>query len=237
MGTLQLSELRDEILAHLAGRDDISDARITRAINLSQTRMARKMRFEEFEFFETFSKIHSGTKSIDRIIEFSDLVNSNPRDFWSIVCYESGGNGRERKLVRKPTREMDKIWAAPEVSYLSTEMPHTYVVWDEKIELFPIMNQSYSFDIRGYKWPTALSADTDVSEFKEKDDCIINLTTSYLFGTLGEYERQGRFFNIYIDMMQDAMKEEDKPDETLAVEMRPHVSRQWWNDPWIKGIP
>lgn len=237
MGTLQLSELREEVLAHLAGRDDISDSRITRVLNLSQMRMARKVRFDELEFYETVSKTFADDVTTDRFIAYSDMTNTNPREFWSVVCYTSAGNGRERKLEGRRAREMDRLWPAPEVSYLATEMPHTYVLWNDKLELFPIINADYEFDIRGYKWPTPLSADSDLSNLREKDDALINLTVSYLYNSLGEYDKGGKFFGIYMDMMEDIMMEQDRPDELMAAGVDgPATGRRYWLDPWVRGI-
>ena len=236
MGTLTTTELVSETRAHLGGRDDLTDAELVVALNLTQMRIARSHDFEELRTVESGVFVISGTPATDKFLAFSTLGQSNPREIYSFRVITN--DGRSRKLIAKPVRKFDED--IPEPEFYATGLPIQYAMWAEKFEFWRVPDTADNYDIRMSFWPTALvvSPGTAVSEFKEKDDMIINLGVSYLYGRLGEYERAGRFWNIFREMWKSArMEDQLRPDLVISSgysRTQPAGQGKPWADPFVK---
>lgn len=234
MGTLTTSELISEVKAHLANRDDLTDAEYITALNLMQTRLARKHDFEELRTIESGSFVISGTPATDKFLAFSALGVTNPREIFSFRIITS--DGRSRKLKQRSYRYLDEN--VPEPEYNSTGVPTDYIIWAESFEFWRVPDSTYNYEIRMSKWPTALVASpgSAVSDFREKDDVLIMLTVSYLYNRLGEYERGARFWNVFKDMWADAQLEDRTlPDLSLSPGLVRPSSSKPWSDPFIRS--
>ncbi len=237
MGTLTLANLREEIKAHLADRDDITDAQYNRAINLSQERMARAHDFRELSFSLSHLATFSDVPATDKFLPFSALALGG-RDVKKVLSFIAIDGTNSNKITRKTPQQLDAL--IPSKESWSTSRPHIYTEWRDQFEFWRIPDQAYTYDIRLRTWALDLSVDGTASDFDHKDDIIINLTVSGLFHRVGEYERGGRFFGIFKDMWDDAVKEElNEPDRVIRPpqnEPSRRASGEYWLDPFVRGV-
>ena len=236
MGTLTLAQLKDEIRVHLGNRTD-QDSRLTTALNIAQTRIARLRDFEELQVSADLSypTTFQDDPTLDRFINFSSLTNSDPREFYSLIIRDEG---RSVKLKRKTVRQMDSLIPMPD--HFSTNRPQLYVIWADRIELWPVPDQQYSGIIRFSKWPTVFSDSdtTPTSDFRQKDDILLYMGVSYIYHSLGEYDRAKQFYGFAKTNYDEAVFEDsEKPDLDIAPASEfPSFSNEYWKDPWVRSV-
>lgn len=245
MGTLTYTEMQGEVRAAMGGRTD-QDTRIPVALNLAQQQLARaKMNrdgklipvdWEELQFADTLTIPYTGVAATDRIINFTSMTTTNPREIWSIVI----DNGSlSSKLQAVPTRQMDQM--IPDPDFWSTRQPRWYVKWKERIELFPVPDAAYSGPIRGLKWPDALSAGGGTSNFKEKDDILIFLATGYIYDLLGDTAKAENFLKRAATQIETALAEDiNSPDDVILPPWENNSrlgGTQYWTNPAIFENP
>lgn len=237
MGTLILNDLITEVSDHLAGRSDVTNNRIVRALNLAQEHMARSKDYEELRVRENGSLPYTGVKADDKFLLFSSLTNTDPNEIYSFRLITS--DGRSRKLVYKSTRLFDKD--IPEPEFYASGLPSIYTVWQDKFEFWKVQDKAYTYDLRMTIWPTALSTSNlnATSSFKQKDDLLIHLAVSWIFASLAEYELARQFYGYYAQRVEIAEREdmrkvdrEIKPDFEAAVVVR----SRGYDDPFVKFI-
>lgn len=174
MGTLTFEQLQNEVRFGLGGRTD-QDSRLAYLINVAQRRLARIHDFDEMKTITTTSVSNTGSTN-DKF-----LTLPNKREVYSVSII----NGSEsRKLVNRTPQFFDRLITMPE--YWSRDIPTDYIVWNNTIEIYPLPSATYTVKIRWTKWPTDLSASTDVSEFLAADDAIIEMTLAYILRSLGK---------------------------------------------------
>lgn len=237
MGTLTLSDLISEVRDHLGGRTDSSggaDAKIIRALNVGQEYLARSHDFEELRRL-----VQDNLVTDDKFLAFTELPagSQNPHEIYSFRIIT--GDGQSRKLTYHAPRQFDK-WV-PEPQFYAGGIPDVYTVWDEKFEFWRVPDDTYNFDLRMSVWPTAFSSgDTSAkSDFREKDDLLVFLAVSWIFGSLGEYDRMRMFFGIYRTRFEEAEGEDmTKPDKEIVSphgKARPDVVLgRPWADPFVR---
>ncbi len=231
MGTLTLLEMRTEIKANLQNRDDITDARINLNINLAAMRIARKRDFEEMKRVGSYTLVISGTPATDKFLNLNKIV----REVYSLRLVD--GTSQAVRLTRVSQSHLDT--AVPEPHILSTGQPSVYILENNTIEFWKVPNEAFVLLLRWSIWPTALSADGDFSDLDEKDDMIINLCSSTLKHQTGNTADGNKFFNVYNDMMKDAILEDAKKPDLLHL---PGPGRQHtvpmgtpWADPFVRS--
>jgi hypothetical protein len=228
MGVLTLAELKTEVRAALGGRHDL-DSRLTSIVNLAQMRLARIHDFDEMEILST-TTVNNTANDNDRF-----LVLPDKREVYSIVLLD-GANSR--KLVQRTPQFWDRYISKPE--YWSRFIPSDYMIWNNTIEAYPLPDKTYTIRIRWTKWPTALSADTDVSEFLNKDDVLIELAVSYALRSLGKEDDADKHERAAMRMLGEAANMDDsKPDMqiTPALSDSQVISGnplEYWRDPFRK---
>lgn len=239
MGNLALSDFRDEVQRHLANRTDLSDATLTRAINIGQVQLARMHDFQELRILATPAIAFANTAS-DRFLSKTTIlsgINNTIREMMSFVISDDADESV--KVVQKSPRAMDKSVGDP-VNFNTRRIPKLYTIWKDNLELFPLPDKAYTSLIRLTLWPVWLTQDADLSEFLNKDDILIHLATSYLYHSLGEYERATKFFGIAVSNAKTASREDaTRPDEEIkpAFEFRDGQSASdYWKDPFIRSI-
>ncbi len=234
MGSLTLSELRAEVISHLGERDDLTSARLNRVLDLGQERIARLHDFEELFVVESKTLTYTGTKATDRFLAFSDLTNSEPKEIFSIRFLD---DSRSRKLTKITQRMMDTHIPDPEFD--STGIPSLYLIWADKFEWWKIPEQAFEVDFRLSIWATTFigAADSLKSDFNRKDELLVHLASSYLFGSYGEYERANRFFGIFMAQLKEAVGEDEmKPDSEIKPAWEADIHRMFTgvNDPFVR---
>lgn len=231
MGTLTKVELEDEVRAALGRRTDL-DTRLGRFVNLAQQRIARIKDFDEMQIIsQTVLPFNSDDN--DRF-----LVLPTIREVYSIVLLD-GANSR--KLVGRTPSFMDRMQAKPE--YWTRSWPVVYCLWGNTIEMFPMQKSGFSIRMRWTQWPLELTEDTDVSQFLQKDDIIIQFALSYANYSLGKEETAKKHEARALQLLAEA-KETDrtKPDENILPadsdsQMAGYPTRvEPWNDPFYRGI-
>lgn len=238
MGVLTTQELIDEIRGHLGDRTDVTDAQIVLGLNLTQQRLATEAAWEELEFEELYDHTgdFTGTKSSDRTIPYSQLTNTNPREFYSISLVT--GTGESRKLSYAENSQFERLFPEPE--FHAAQKPKWYTRYAKSIYLAPVPDAAYTYRIRGIKWPDDLSTGTlsNTSNFDYKDEILIHGAVYHLYYRLKETEVGGRFFTSYRDMVQKAKGENiEKPDREIkpAHQQANHRTFDPYN-PWIDYI-
>lgn len=236
MGTLTAIELEDEVRAALAGRTNL-DHRLRRILNLAQQRLARKHDFDEMENISESILVISDSEQ-DRFLQLPTL-----RECYSIVLLDNASGtigSRNRKLVGQTAQWMDRWQSRPD--YWVRNIPHSYCVWGNRIELFPIYDAVYTLRMRWTQWPNDLVEDTDTSDFLQKDEILIELALAYAYRSLGKEDDAMKHEGWANSLIKDASENDrEKPD----ISHRPSISDadavgasgivEPWNDPFDKG--
>lgn len=235
MGTLTYSDFENEINLALGNRDDasVASARITRILNLAQMRVARFRKWEELEGLETRQLAVTADAYADRLISMPD----NIRDIYSIRVYDST---RTRKLQRIESRRLDMEEPANE--YITRNIPNRYTRWSQQLELDIPPDDNYTLRARVSYWPTAFAgatSPTQTSDLNQKDDLLISLSVNWIYQSLGNYERSGRWWVTFSNMLESARFEEnEKPDVdyTPSASSSPSVG-DYWRNPFVQTSP
>lgn len=231
MGTLTYTQMKTEVLASLGNRTSFDEDRFVNILNLSQMRIARFRRWEELDAVTDSTLVITADATADKKI----AMPSNTRDIYSFRLII--GDGKSRKLVRRTYRWFDRN--VPEPEYYARGTPSDYMRFNDTIELWRVPEDADDYQIRRCAWPTAFDKTAgQTSDFTEKDDMLIALTTSWAFQSLGRLEDAGRWFTTYANMLQAAMGEDaEVPDQIIApdFESGPRTG-EYWADPFIDGV-
>src|SRR3972149_2594372 len=229
MGTLTLTELKAEITASHGNRTYIA-SRLTRVLNLSQSRMSRIYKWEELEALVTSKSRAAGSRYVD-------LTSLNIREILSVVLVD-GTNSR--KLSGRIYRQLDQVSSYPEAN--PTGKPEVYSYFGKKLELYQVPDAIYTLRIRVSNWPTAFSdaSPSATSDLDNKDDMLIALSNSWLFLTLGKSEDANKWWSIYRQMLTSAIAEEgESPDLDVLPGGGAGVGVETagpWASPFVKSI-
>lgn len=227
MGTLTFKELQDEVRFGLGGRTD-QDARLPRIINLAQQRLARIHDFDEMETLSTV-EVNNTSNVTDKI-----LTLPAKREVFSIILLDGANSA---KLVQRTQRFWDRKLPMPE--YWTRNRPQEYVLWGDTAEIWPMPNATYTLRIRWSKWPTDLITLTSTSEFKQKDEILIELALVYFFNSLGKEEESAKHNSILRQLLSECINNDDtKPDIDIVPEANVYHSSisEPWRDPFVKDV-
>lgn len=237
MGTLTLTELKEEVKANLGNRADL-DTRLTRFINRAQIEIAKeKTKFEELEVSEDKTLTYTGVPETDKVLAFSSLTNSNPHKIWSIRVIDGLTSW---KLKYVANRKFDIL--VPNSAADAVEKPTHYTIWQRRFEWFRVINQAYLIRIRMSKWPTALSdaSPSGLSDLSEKDDLIISKATALAFQSLGEKAKYDAWNGTYEDYLDKCIINDSMvPDAILTptpAEDSSWVGGNYWADPFVQSV-
>ncbi len=240
MGTLTHEQLRDEVREHMGNRTDITDAKLTTALNLSQVRMARMHDFRELQTTETGTLTFADVPATDKFVNFSTILSSGTiDDVISFILHDGTTTSRSRKLERWTPRQLDQLVPNSALASVSTFLPEYYIMWNDKFELYRIPDQAYSYIVRLIVRPIALTTDSQTSDFEDSDDLLIFLATSYYFNKLGEHDRANQFFVVFGDEFKKRKDDDlDNPDKNIKPR---HVDLDvgvidYWNNPFIRSV-
>lgn len=226
---LTFTQLQDEVRFSLGGRTDL-DSRLGRVLNMAQQRLARMHDFDEFEIIST-SPISNTRNNSDKYITLP-----LKREIYSLVLLNSTSS---TKMIQRTPQWWDRIITAPE--YFSRGVPHSYNVWNNTIELFPLPDTTYTLRLRWTKWPTDMSAGADVSDFLRKDEILIELTLVYLFRSLGKEEDAIKHWKMAELLVDEAKTIDDsKPDLNIVpgpsdIQVAGSGNPEPWNNPFYRG--
>lgn len=244
MGTLTLGTvdtagtLMGEVKAALGNRSD-TDGRILTALNLSQERIARLYDFTELHKTVSNTLTYTGVAADDMYL---DMPDSSPyiREIFSVVLKDSS---RSHKLVQVPTRTWDRILGDPS-ALAGNDRPYFYTVWDyqsAQAEIYPLPTQSFSVQWRLSQWPTPLSSPSGTSDFRFKDEIIIEGAVVYLMFSLGMEEDAKKHVAKMALFLQESIKADPRQPD---IDVQPHTSGAssgnlqgaYWLNPFVHDI-
>lgn len=231
MGTLTADELKDELSSWLGSRDDITDARLFRFLNLAQHRLARVRSFEELEKLDTSIQFQDNSLDSDRFITL-------PSDIKKIRSWVVLDGNNSLKLTFYPARQWDKVQPKPEQD--ARGRPSIYTKFQNKAEIWQLPDATYSTRLRYSAWPAALSAGGSASDFDHKDDILLNLAMVIAYTAVANMEKASEFWKIYRSLLNDAIGEDlEKPDMELIPDAMHGINYptpdEYWKDPFYKG--
>lgn len=240
MGTLTQAQLNAEIRAGLGNRTDVTDSRITAGLNIAQARVSRFWDFQELKLTATANntKDPGGNLSLDKYLR----VPSNLKTVHSLVLQDEANS---RKLVEKPWRMFDELFPFPEND--PPDRSVLYSRWGYLFILYPIPDNVYKFQLKYTARPTPFGvmdttaqtgALTQVSDFEEKDDILINLTLEYFHRSFGRVDKADTFLKMaYGDLEIAKKKDDDRPDMSVSREnLGMYVEGSYWLNPWVKSV-
>lgn len=230
MGTLTLAQFQTEIWANLGNRKDVDAGRIQTILNLAQTRIARIHRWDELFHVEFAAPDYANSPTTDSRLKLPERT----RDIHSLRVIDGTSS---RKLIRTWPRRADEVHPNP--GAYSTRKPHHYVRYADYAELIPVPDKSYTYRMRFDKWPTPLTLAAQQSDFEEKDDALIALATNWIFQSLGSYDKAGRWWTTYRDIINDSAQEQIvKPDmERVSESIEGAPLGTYYLDPFQKTMP
>jgi hypothetical protein len=203
MGTLTLRELEDEVRIGLGGRTD-QDGRLARSLNIAQQRLARKHDFDEMEEISLGLSQNTGDPC-DRYLQLP-----NVREVYSLVLLDDANS---RKLVQVSARRFDQL--IPKAEYWVRGRPSHYIIWNNTVEIWKLPDSTvgYPLRMRWTKWPADLNSPTQKSEFKNKDDLLVELTLVYIFNSIGKETEAAKHTAIAGQLYLEALTADStKPD-------------------------
>ncbi len=233
MGTLTLTELKEEVRAGLAKRIDL-DARLTRFLNLAQQRIARLHDFDEMESISVSTFPYTGTVT-DKYIRLPML-----RELYSFKSVETS---KARKLTQLTQRKWNQLIPASQEYQRAT--PRFYTIWANTCILNPLANvEGIPCEIWWTRWPLPF-VDTDgeqKTEYKEKDEILIELSLVYAYNSLGKAKDAQDHWERAKPMLLEAMSTDmEKPDLDITPgpgsEQLELLPDQYWQDPFLKQSP
>lgn len=233
MGTLTLSDLKDELKRGLGNRSD-TDTRLTRFLNIAQSRIARLHDFEEMQQNATGMFVLTANPAVDKILVLGSLREIHS---FRIVKQELSG-----KLKGVSTRMWDQV--VPQPDYFARDTPTHYTKWASQLEIWPVPDVAYPYQIRWTKWPTAFDDNslTATSDFIEKDDLIIALAEAYAFDSLSKNADADRKYKVASTLFSEALSMDSKnPDLEYAPAREifgDSIARKdYWTDPFQPREP
>ena len=244
MGTLTLGTvstagtLMGEVKAGLGNRSD-TDGRILTALNLSQERIARLYDFTELHKTVSNTLTYTGVAATDMYLPMPD---SSPyiREIFSVVLKDGS---RSHKLTQIPTRTWDRVLG--DASALTgNDRPYFYTVWDyqsAQAEIYPLPTQTFTVQWRLSQWPTPLASSSDTSDFRFKDELVIEGAIIYLMYSLGMEEDAKKHVVKMAGFLQESIKADPRQPD-IDVQPSPHSAMggdlhgAYWLNPFVRSI-
>jgi hypothetical protein len=231
MGTLTLTELKDEITRALGNRTDMAD-RLTRFLNLAQQRIARIHDFEELQQITDSTFVITANATTDKKLSFANLRE--------IHSFRVLNDSESIKLKQVSTRLWDKTIPQPE--YFSRGVPSHYTIWQRTAEMWKVPDQAYDYQIRWTSWPTDFSdaSPSAVSDYNLKDELLIQLSSAYAFDSLSKTVEADRKYKNVGALMQEALLMDAKePDLEFAPSkevFKDFGNPEYWRDPFVLNV-
>ncbi len=227
MGTLTLTQMQAEVRSYHGNRTDL-DTRITRFLNFAQIRLARAYSFPELHKFVT------ATGSF--VNDATDRFISLPANVHSVKDFVLEDGDTSRKLEYKSPREFDRLYTG----YISRgrSKPAIYTRWQECMELMPLPDEAYNYEIRYIVWPTDLVNGSDVSILDRKDELLILLAASIMHHSLGNTTKGRDLFGMFAAIREEVIVDETvEPDLEIKSEQGPGSvpSGKYWANPFFTG--
>ncbi len=233
MGSLTLDQLKAEVRSALGGRTD-QDSRLTTALNIAQTVIAREHLWSELFASQSTTLTITGNAQTDKVF----ALPSDLRDILTVRIQDSSNSSRARKLVPIQYNKFDE--SIPEPERYTTGIPSVYTRFNTNIELWRVPDKAYTLHLRYLKWPAAFSDSNGSakSTLENKDDLIIYYTNAYLFKSLGKQDMADKWMAEYERALRKAKHEDtDQPDSALRPMRENKLGpTDYWLDPFVRSV-
>lgn len=230
MGYLTRDEMIEEVRDNLGGRQDVSEEKIIRALNLALQKISRRWDFRDLQRY-AYNTLEIG----ESFIRTADEV----REIYNFVLIDSGGT--RRKLIRVPQRQWSKLFDT--TTRESTSTPTHYTVWRSDLQLNPTPSDEFRVELRYTIWPTQFLEGSEYgtikSEYKHLDDVIINFATAYLFKKLRQDVDSDQYLVEAQRELEDAVREDKViPDEAIVPDGDIDAGGvgDYWKNPFVLGV-
>ncbi len=217
MGDLTRAQLRTEIIANLGGRSSLGSGAgldtLNRALDRAQTRIQRSNTsgWSELIVLESDALIID-----DSTFSIADGLNDRIDKIRSLYTHKANTTSSVT-LIGLSTdvfnRLIGNVGSKPNgrpAYYVDERFGSTLV---REIRMWPKPDEAYNlWQVLQLK-VTAFTDDSMVSDFEDKDDLIIALTTSYMFTRYQQFEESDALFKMYSNQLQTAIiNDKNKPD-------------------------
>ena len=177
------------------------ESRVQKYLNWAQARIARFYSFHELNVLKTTCATVDGVKRYPLTAGTSNLGLTRPKDISSIRLIDGEYS---RKLIRWSTRKFDTKYPRPE--NFATGRPSLYMRDGDNIEFFKVPGDAYTLYIRYPQWAVDLTSDTQVSDFKDKDQLIITAGVFETYFALEEYGDAKIWYARFLGQLTDAVR-------------------------------
>jgi hypothetical protein len=249
VGTLALSDFWAEITAGLGNRTGIGNRRLTLALNLAQSRIARSYDFYEMGTTAFGQMLFTGNPAVDKFMvppvgtktihSFVLLDTSSGPSFPSPAVI--GSLGQSRKVTEKPWRWFDQRFPAPE--WIPAGWPTIYKRFGNIITMVPppFMQFTAQLSFTQFPQPFDITSPDMTSAFENKDDVLINYAVAYFFKMEGRADRAAYFEGLAKEQLDEAIERDDtRPDIEVSRDVPSMDGTNmgpWWQVPHVKGNP
>jgi hypothetical protein len=237
MGTLTREELREEVnkslgdqLEGLSGSELTSaQDRLNRALELTQTRIARTHDFSELYYEDIDPVTVTGTLSTD--LRYSGLP-SNLRTLYALIWTDPANQRTDnRYLVHVPSRQWAQFLGQDQ-NLATGDITH-YSLWGAVIEWYKIPSANFELIRRYAIWPSTFASDGDTSDLDEKDDVLVAGALEYMFRSLGQEAEARQWYVVYTDRLGQAIIEDRKRPSVSFIPRGLGDSREPLGDYWL----
>lgn len=235
MGVLTCGELIGEVLAAHGNREDLTEERVVRALNMAQDAVAKIFRPNELEDYATEPTTLTENNGV---LLFADIT---PTPVKILRISLRPGDGRERVLTGMSFRQFKAAFPDPTVD--TPNIPSVYVKFAKRVELWPIPDAEYPVEIGMRRKATALSVDDQeaFSELDMPDVLLISHAAAYLFRGFGESEKALDHERTFRQGIKETLDQEDssEPDRIISSETARlgeivSGSSRPWLDPMVR---
>ena len=199
-------------------------------INWAQRRLARAFDFHELNAVQESAATVADVKRYPMVTGTNNLGLTRPKDIHSIKVIDSANS---RTLRRYSPRWFQKKFPRPE--NFTTGRPDIYTRWINSLDFMRIPDAVYTLHIWYPQWPTVLTADSQLSDFEQKDELLVTLTVMETYLALEEYQDAAVWAAKAKGMLIDAINVQGDMDwEPTAEPFRiggEIVSGTTWTDP------
>jgi hypothetical protein len=241
MGVLTLAEFETEISAGLGNRQDISTARIVNVLNLAQSRIGRAYDFSEMATVSFAAMSFTSNPALDKYM----IPPPRTKTIHSFVCLDTSSNlssmGQSRKVIEKPWRWFDSHYPAPE--WVPAGWPIVYKRWGNIIVMVPapFLPFTAQLSFTTFATPFVVGAQSQTSDFENKDDLLISYSLAYFFKTLGRPDRAAYFEALSKEQLDEAIDKDDtRPDIEVSRDVPALggvTQGPYWADPLVTRAP
>jgi hypothetical protein len=152
-----------------------------------------------------------------------------------------GSLGQSRKVVEKPWRWFDRHFPAPE--WIPAGWPEIYKRFGNIITMVPppFLQFTAQLSFTQYATPFTTTNLTQVSDYENKDDVIVEYALAWFWKELGRNDRAVYFEGLAKEQLDEAIDKDDtRPDIEVSRDIPAiggSIAGPYWAMPFVKSSP